>query len=117
MAEQTEILVREMLDRVADKWTLVVLETLWDQEMRFSRLQEAIGGVSQKMLTKTLRQMERDGLLVRTVYAEVPPRVDYKLTQLGKSLSEAVCPLWEWAEKHLTQVEKARAKFDLKAKR
>lgn len=114
MPTETEGLVREILDRVADKWTLVVLDTIWDKEFRFSRLQAEIGGISQKMLTKTLREMERDGLVVRTVYAEVPPRVEYRLTPLGLSLGEAVCGLWHWAIDHVGEVTAARARFDEK---
>ena len=110
--ENTEELVREMLGRVADKWTLIVIDELAEGEMRFSRLQERVGGISQKMLTKTLRQLERDGLVTRYVHATVPPRVDYKLTPLGESLGEAVCGVWIWAEKHFKDVEKARRKFD-----
>jgi DNA-binding HxlR family transcriptional regulator len=81
-----EALVREILERVADKWTLLVIDALdGGKEMRFTRLQERVGGVSQKMLTKTLRQLERDGLVARRVHATVPPRVDYRLTPLGAS--------------------------------
>jgi DNA-binding HxlR family transcriptional regulator len=109
---KTEALVREMLGRIADKWTLLVIDVLAEGEMRFSRLRERVGGVSQKMLTKTLRQLERDGLVRRRVYAVVPPRVDYTLTPLGESLGQAVCGIWIWAEKHLKDVEKARLDFD-----
>lgn len=105
-------LVREMLDRIADKWTLLVIDALEEGELRFTRLQEEVGDVSQKMLTKTLRQMERDGFVTRKVHATVPPRVDYKLTPLGLSLGETVCALWMWAEKHARDVEKARRHFD-----
>ena len=108
-----EVLAREMLDRVADKWTLLVIEALDGQgEMRFSRLRERVGGVSQKMLTKTLRQLERDGLVIRRVHPEVPPRVDYKLTRLGVSLGEAVCGIWTWVEAHVDRVERARNDYD-----
>ncbi|MGH9371243.1 MAG: winged helix-turn-helix transcriptional regulator [Vicinamibacterales bacterium] len=98
-AEAKQALVHEMLERVAEKWTLLVIDALDSrQALRFSRLRERLGGVSQKMLTKTLRQLERDGLVVRRVYAEVPPRVDYRLTPLGVSLGESVCGLWTWVE-------------------
>jgi DNA-binding HxlR family transcriptional regulator len=113
---KTEELVREMLGRIADKWTLLVIDVLAEGEMRFSRLREQVGGVSQKMLTKTLRQLERDGLVTRHVYAVVPPRVDYKLTPLGNSLGQAVCGIWIWAEAHLRDVEKARLAFDQEGK-
>jgi DNA-binding HxlR family transcriptional regulator len=106
-----EQLVHEMLIRVADKWTLLVIYVLEDGELRFSRIQERVHGISQKMLTKTLRQLERDGLVARRVYAEVPPRVDYRLTELGDSLAHAMCGLWEWAAEHLDDVNSARKAF------
>ena len=85
-----EALVNELIGRVADKWTMLILEVLAERgEMRFTRLGEAVGGISQKMLTQTLRQMERDGLVTRTVHPVVPPRVDYRLTSLGMSLGAA----------------------------
>lgn len=106
-------MVRELLSRVADKWTLLVIETLGTEgELRFTRLLEKIGGVSQKMLTQTLRQLERDGLVTRKVHAVVPPRVDYKLTPLGESLGEAVCSVWLWVEANLCEVESSRRRFD-----
>ena len=108
---RTEALVHEMLERFADTWTLLVIYVLEDGEMRFSRLQERVGGISQKMLTKTLRQLERDGLVTRRVHAEVPPRVDYRLTELGQSLANALCDIWIWAAEHLEDVEKARRAF------
>jgi DNA-binding HxlR family transcriptional regulator len=112
-AEAKEALVREILSRVADKWTLLVLDVLHeDGELRFTRLRERVGGVSQKMLTKTLRQLERDGLVKRRVHAVVPPRVDYRLTRLGESLGESVCGIWIWVEKHAEAVEKARRAYD-----
>lgn len=108
-----EALVREILERVADKWTLLVIEELGSGgEMRFSRLRERIGGVSQKMLTKTLRQLERDGLVTRRVHAVVPPRVEYELTPLGESLGEAVCGIWLWVEAHSDDVERSRRSYD-----
>jgi DNA-binding HxlR family transcriptional regulator len=107
-----ERLVREVLERIADKWTLLVLDALEPGEMRFTRLRERVGGVSQKMLTKTLRQLERDGLVTRTVHPVVPPHVDYKLTPLGESLAESVCAVWLWVEKHRHDVQRARAAFD-----
>ena len=108
-----EALVREILSRVADKWTLLVIEELGSGgEMRFSRLRERIGGVSQKMLTKTLRQLERDGLVTRRVHPVVPPRVEYRLTPLGESLGEAVCGIWLWVEAHMDDVERSRHAYD-----
>ena len=106
-----EQLVHEMLIRVADKWTLLVIYVLEDGELRFSRIQERVPGISQKMLTKTLRQLERDGLVSRHVHAEVPPRVDYRLTDLGDSFAHAMCGIWEWASEHLDDVSCARKSF------
>jgi DNA-binding HxlR family transcriptional regulator len=112
-AARKEALVREMLDRVGDKWTLLVIEELGSGgEMRFTRLRDRIGNVSQKMLTKTLRDLERDGLVSRRVYPVVPPRVDYKLTPLGEALGEAVCGMWTWVEKHINDVERSRQAYD-----
>ncbi len=108
-----ESLVNDLIGRVADKWTMLVLEVLVDKgELRFTRLSEMVVGISQKMLTQTLRHMERDGLLTRTVHPVVPPKVEYKLTGLGFSLGAAFCGVWMWAEKNLSHVEKARIEFD-----
>ncbi len=108
-----EAKVRDILARVADRWTLFVLEAFEPGEVvRFTRIRERIGGVSQKMLTKTLRQLERDGLVTRHVHATVPPRVDYRLTPLGESLGAALCPIWLWVEEHMPEVERARRAFD-----
>lgn len=108
-----EALVNELIGRVADKWTMLILEVLAEKgELRFTRLGELVDGISQKMLTQTLRQMERDGLLVRKVHPVVPPKVEYRLTELGLSLGAAFCGVWVWAAKHLQQVEAARQAFD-----
>jgi DNA-binding HxlR family transcriptional regulator len=108
-------LVREIIERVADKWTMVVLEVLAEHgTVRFTQLGKLAGGVSQKMLTKTVRQMESDGLVRRTVHPVVPPHVDYTLTDLGLSLGEAFCGVWIWAEKHYDAVETSRAAFSKK---
>jgi DNA-binding HxlR family transcriptional regulator len=107
-----EALVREIIERVADKWTMLVLEVLEEHGVvRFTRLGELVGGVSQKMLTKTVRQMERDGLVIRTVHPVIPPRVEYELTELGHSLGEAFCGVWIWAAEHGEEIERARAAF------
>jgi DNA-binding HxlR family transcriptional regulator len=82
--------------------------------LRFTQIGRAVDGISQKMLTQTLRQMERDGLLIRTVHPVVPPRVEYRLTPLGLGLSEAFCGVWLWAERHLAEIESARHDFDSK---
>ena len=109
---KVEALVREIIGRVADTWTMLVLEVLNEHgRVRFTRLGELVGGVSQKMLTKTVRQMEYDGLLKRTVYPVVPPRVEYELTELGDSLGAAFCGVWTWAERYHGQVEQARKAF------
>lgn len=113
-----EALVTELIGRVADKWTMLILEVLTERgELRFTRLSEAIPGISYKMLTQTLRSMEREGLITRTIYPVVPPKVEYKLTALGLSLSAAFCGVWMWAEQHLEAVEQARITFDQKAAR
>ena len=110
---RVERLVNDLIGRIADKWTLLVLELLEERgTMRFTAIARAVEGISQKMLTQTLRQMERDGLATRTVHPVVPPRVDYALTPLGNSLSAAFCGVWTWAERHLNTVEAARARFD-----
>lgn len=106
-------LVTEIIGRVADKWTMLVLEALTEHgELRFTRIAELLEGISQKMLTKTLRQMERDGLLQRTVHPVVPPHVEYRLTQMGESLGAAFCGVWLWAERYREQILEARARFD-----
>ncbi|MFD1703071.1 winged helix-turn-helix transcriptional regulator [Methylopila henanensis] len=107
-----EALVNDVIGQVADKWTMLVLEALEEGGvLRFTEIARAVGGISQKMLTKTVRQMERDGLLTRTVHPVVPPHVDYALTELGRSLGAAFCGVWIWAEAHYAQVESARRAF------
>lgn len=109
-------LVNDLIGRVADKWTMLILEALTEGgEMRFSAIGRAVPGISQKMLTQTLRLMERDGLLTRTVHPVIPPRVDYRLTDLGLGLAEAFCGVWQWAEAHLDRIETARARFDARS--
>src|ERR1700676_2003270 len=108
-----EALVNDLIGRVADKWTMLVLEVLAEKgELRFTRLSEFVEGISQKMLTQTLRHMERDGLITRTVHPVVPPKVEYKLTQLGMSLGAAFCGGWVWAAENLRHVEQARLRFE-----
>ena len=110
---RVEALVNEVIGRVADKWTMIVLEVLAEHgELRFTRVGELSGGISQKMLTQTLRQMERDGLVIRTVHPVIPPKVEYRLTDLGVTLAEAFCGVWTWAGEHLERIEAARATFD-----
>lgn len=108
-----ETLVHELIGRVADKWTMLVLEELAEQgEMRFTQLSRAIPRISQKMLTQTLRQMERDGLVHRTIHPVVPPKVEYRLSGLGHTLGESFCGVWQWAEHNLDAVTAARRSFD-----
>ena len=108
-----EALVHELIGRVADKWTMLVLEVLGEHgELRFTRLNGLVPGISQKMFTQTVRHMERDGLLMRTVHAVVPPEVEYKLTTLGLTLGAAFCGVWVWAVENLDGVERARQAFD-----
>jgi DNA-binding HxlR family transcriptional regulator len=115
--QKKQAMVHEVLERIADKWTLLVIDALEGEDaMRFSRLQERVGGVSQKMLTKTLRALERDGLVTRRVHASVPPRVDYKLTAIGVSLGESVCGIWLWVDAHMDKLERARLAYDQKAR-
>lgn len=110
---RVEALVTELIGRVADKWTLLVLEELEDHGvLRFTELARGVAGISQKMLTQTLRAMERDGLVERTVHPVVPPKVEYRLTPLGHSLGEAFCGVWHWAGENLDRVEAARRTFD-----
>lgn len=110
---RVEALVNEVIGRVADKWTMLILEVLAEHgDTRFTRVGELVGGISQKMLTQTLRQMERDGLVVRTVHPVIPPKVEYRLTDLGFTLAEAFCGVWTWAETNIDRIETARAAFD-----
>ncbi|BCM93967.1 HTH-type transcriptional activator HxlR [Abditibacteriota bacterium] len=108
-----EVLVNDLIGRVADRWTMIILEVLAEHgEMRFTQLGRMVKGISQKMLTQTLRQMERDGLLTRTVHPVIPPKVEYKLTDLGLSLGAAFCGVWIWAEENYEIIEQSRRKFD-----
>jgi DNA-binding HxlR family transcriptional regulator len=104
---------REMLVRIADKWSMYAIHVLAQESpLRFNELKRRIDGVSQRMLTVTLRGLERDGLVRRTMYPEVPPRVEYQLTPLGETLRGIVCQVVTWTETHLPEVDAARAKFD-----
>lgn len=109
-------LVQEIIGRIADKWTMLALDVLAEQgRMRFTTLRKHIDGISQKMLTKTLRQMEADGLVLRTVFPVVPPRVEYELTSIGQSLGAAFCGVWLWAEQHRETILASRAAFGQRA--
>jgi len=106
--------VSEVLARVVDKWTVLVVWTLGDGSKRFNELRKALGSISQRMLTLTLRAVERDGLVTRTVFPTIPPRVDYELTELGRSLLDPVSELGSWARKNRPAIENARHRFDAK---
>ncbi|WP_433233149.1 winged helix-turn-helix transcriptional regulator [Micromonospora sp. CA-248260] len=103
---------RQVIDRIGDRWSVLVVLTLADGDRRYGELAEHIDGISQKMLTQTLRGLERDGLVTRTVHASVPPRVDYALTDLGRSLLDLVSGLETWATTHLAEVQAARVRYD-----
>jgi len=104
--------VRSVLDRIGDKWAIYVVDRLGGGPRRFSELLRGIDGITARMLTVTLRGLERDGILTRTVHAAVPPRVDYALTPLGETLREAIGQLVSWADSHLPEIEDARAAYD-----
>lgn len=110
---EVDALVRDVIGKIADKWTLLVLDLLEEKgTLRFGEISRGVDGVSQKMLTKTLRQMECDGLVTRVVHPVIPPRVEYTLTKMGISLTGAFCGVWMWALANYTKVGEARAKFN-----
>lgn len=104
--------IREVLNRVGDKWSVLVIALLGNESKRFSELRRAIDGISQRMLTLTLRGLERDGLVTRTLHPSVPPRVDYALTELGRTLLEPILALTAWAEAHRHEIQGAREAYD-----
>jgi DNA-binding HxlR family transcriptional regulator len=104
--------ISEMLGRIGDRWTLPVAVTLRDGPVRFNQIRRAIGGISQQMLTRTLRSLERDGMVIRTVHPTVPPQVDYALTALGRSLADQALLLGTWVLGHLNEIDENRRKFD-----
>ena len=104
--------VASVLARVGDKWSVFVIMMLGEGPKRFNELKRMIGGISQRMLTLTLRGLERDGLITRTVFPTIPPRVDYELTDLGRGLKQPVMALGQWALQHQTQIQDARMRFD-----
>jgi len=104
--------VRELLDRVGDKWSLLIIGMLHTGSQRFTELQRRINGISQRMLTLKLRSLERDGLVTRTVHAEVPPRVEYELTEMGTTLIEPALGLALWAVQYQGAIDEARQRFD-----
>jgi len=103
--------VAETLDRIGDKWTVLVVGVLEQGPLRYNEIRRAVDGISQRMLTLTLKQLERDGLVTRTMYATIPPRVDYELTELGKRLMVPLRSLYDWAVKHRPAMLAARKRF------
>src|SRR5580700_3597316 len=114
LTEAEDALTREMVSRISDKWSLWTMSVIaeYGRPMRFSRILENVADISQKSLTKTLRRLERDGLVTRAVFAEVPPRVEYAITPLGTEMLDNVAPLWLWVAKSVRRFQKARAAFD-----
>jgi DNA-binding HxlR family transcriptional regulator len=104
--------VSGVLARIGDKWSVLIVSRLGAKPMRFNELKREIGGISQRMLTLTLRGLERDGLVTRTVFPTIPPRVDYALTALGRSLLEPVNSLGDWARRNIARIDAARSAFD-----
>ena len=104
--------VSAVLARVGDKWSVLIISVLGDGPKRFNEIKRMVGGISQRMLTLTLRGLERDGLVTRTVFPTIPPRVDYELTDLGRSLWQPVEALGSWARDHLAEIEAAKSRFD-----
>jgi DNA-binding HxlR family transcriptional regulator len=113
LTENEDALTREMVSRVSDKWSLWTLSVVAAprKPMRFSRIMEQVEGISQKSLTKTLRGLERDGLITREVFAEVPPRVEYAITRLGSEMLDNVAPLWLWVAMNVQRFQNSRAAF------
>ena len=114
LTDDEDSLTREMVACIADKWSLWTMSVIaeYRRPMRFSRIMENVAGISQKSLTKTLRGLERDGLITREVFAEVPPRVEYAITPLGAEMLNNVAPLWLWVAKSVQRFQGARAAFD-----
>jgi DNA-binding HxlR family transcriptional regulator len=113
LTEAEDVLTREMVSRISDKWSLWTMSVIAGrrQPMRFSRIMDQVEGISQKSLTKTLRGLERDGLITREVFAEVPPRVEYTITALGSEMLDNVAPLWRWVARSVQRFERCRAAF------
>jgi DNA-binding HxlR family transcriptional regulator len=105
-------IIRQVLERVGDKWSVLTIGTLRNGPLRFSELRRGVTGISQRMLTRTVRALERDGLVTRTVYPEIPPRVEYELTDLGKTLIPPVPSLAEWAMRNAEEIDHRRSRFD-----
>jgi DNA-binding HxlR family transcriptional regulator len=114
LTEDEDALAREIVSRVSDKWSLWTLSVIaeFGQPMRFSRIMDQVEGISQKSLTKTLRELERNGLITRKVFAEVPPRVEYTITVFGCEMLDNVAPLWLWTAKSIQRFQECRSTFD-----
>ncbi len=112
---RADSLAREIFAGVANKWALLIINVLEDRTLRFSELRTAVDGISHKMLTQTLRCLERDGVVHRTVYPTVPPRVEYRLTEAGQALLETVNGMCAWTRRYLDQIEAARRRYDAKS--
>jgi DNA-binding HxlR family transcriptional regulator len=115
ISEQQCSKVTEMLGRVGDRWTLRVIVTLRTRPLRFNQIRRTVDGISQQMLTRTLRALERDGMLTRKIFPTIPPQVEYALTPLGHSLLEPVMALGRWAQAHIPVIDAARAEYDRRA--
>ncbi len=102
----------EVLNRIGDKWSVMIVGTLHNGPVRFNQIRRTIGGISQRMLTRTLRNLERDGVVKRTLYPEIPPRVEYELTPMGRTLQPVIQALWNWSVEHYADIEKARKTYD-----
>jgi len=103
---------REVLQRVGDKWSMLVIDLLGQSTKRFSELHRSIDGITSRMLTVTLRGLERDGIVIRTIHPVIPPRVDYELTAMGRTLLDTIGQLVSWADSHLPEIDAARAAYD-----
>jgi len=112
VGQPTTCRAREVLQRVGDKWSMLVIDLLGQGTMRFTELHRAVDGITARMLTVTLRGLERDGIVTRTIHPVIPPRVDYTLTPMGRTLLDAIGQLVSWADDHLPEIEAARAAYD-----
>ncbi len=113
-SEPTTCRAREVLQRVGDKWSVLAIDLLGPGTMRFSELHRAIDGITARMLTVTLRGLERDGIVTRTIHPVIPPRVEYALTPMGRTLLDTIGQLVTWADSHLPEIEAARAAYDVR---
>lgn len=105
---------RQVLDQIANKWTVLVIGLLEDGPKRFSSIQRSVDGISQKMLTQTLRRLERDGLVLRTVFPVVPPHVEYELTELGKTIIQPIAEIRQWAKNNIEDIRRSQLSYDRK---